>query len=348
LVLFVGCINCEEIDMTSVTVGSGGNYADWNALITALAAASPLSDHWTVTQISAISAAGYSGLAVIDLNGYDLTIVNGSPHGGDPTAGYITTLTGGSGIGIAGSNGGTFEISGLNVRTTGQQNCSIYATNGTLGLFHDNIFQTNESDPQAQALTIGSYTGSGATVRVWNTIAENGYEDVFYCQNAGSANTVIIENCVAKGGGAGFQGTSTAITFRNCVAFDNSGNDYDGMSAATGVSNASEDGTANSGWSSATGAQTTIVPATEFTSTDITNSNYMKVTSDGVCDDSGATPALSENTTGIRGDARPGTDTNTSIGADELASPPGPGGGGGSSGGGGISGAITAAMAAGY
>jgi len=311
--------------LISKTVGSGGDYADWSAFRTAIAAASPLADDWEVTQISDVSDGGMV-FTVIDLNGHNLAIKNASPPAGDPTAGYKYTCTGAFSFNLAGSNGGTFEVRDLNIDKTlgGGANATIYATNGTLGLFHDCFIRGNPTD-NTQCLATGAYADAGATVYVWNMVCANGDEACVKLLNSGDANTVIVENCVAAASyGVGFKCNSVAVTLRNCVAFNNDGDDFAGLNGATGVNNASEDTTATTGWLSQSNGQPGIVPATEFESTTQIDADSMKVTDAGVCHDGGAAPTISGNTVGNRGDQRPQSNADVSIGADEFPSSPVP------------------------
>lgn len=59
--------------MPSVTVGSGGTYADWAAFATAINAASPLAADWDVLQISSFTQVANAIMSVA-LNGHNLTI----------------------------------------------------------------------------------------------------------------------------------------------------------------------------------------------------------------------------------------------------------------------------------
>jgi hypothetical protein len=143
----------------------------------------------------------------------------------------------------------------------------------------------------------------------------------------GTTGTVLVQNCCV--GGNGFQGSGVAVS--------------------TGNNNASTNTSANN-FGSGSGNEVNINLANEFVSTAIGNPDFCKVRNDGggECFDGGITPAITANTAGIRGTQRPQGNGDVSIGSDELPTTGGGGGGGSGSGGGGISGAITAAMAAGY
>jgi hypothetical protein len=300
--------------------------------MTALAAASPLADDWEFTQISDTVETNYSRQNV-NLNGYSVTCKNGTPHGGDPTVGWKSTASTATShllhLGLSGS--GSLEVKDLHAQFTAVSsgNPFLVFSAGPDVLVHD-IIATNTIG-SGDAVHVEMSTNSPSTnIHIWN-IASNGF---YYGVNQylGYTASYVIENITAINTGGGFSvnlnGTTGTALVQNCCCDPGFGGG--GIGTCTGNNNASTNTSANN-FGSGTGNEVSINDG------------------GGVCFDGGIAATISGNTAGIRGTQRPQSNGDKSIGADEFPSAPGPSGGGGSgSGGGGISGAITAAMAAGY
>lgn len=331
--------------MNSVTVGTAGTYADWAAFKTAIELASPLGDDWDVLQISSL-ASGDAAAITVNLNSYSLTIRSGSAPAGDPTAGYISTFTGAGAMGCVLTGAGAFEVKDLNIRTDTGIAFSLDVA-GPSGTIHDMI---GIASGEASAVFLLDMGAPASSVKTYNCVGQcpaSGATIVFEFAFGSSYNATTYENCTSIGATSGFDLGAAALPVKNCVAVNAAGACFANIGSAIGDGNAASDATATTGWFGGSGTSfDNIVPATEFVSLNSALTTYAKVAVGGVCEDGGATPVIVGNTLGNRGNARPHDGTDVSIGADEFASMVLPGAGSGS--GGGISGAITAAMNAGY
>lgn len=331
--------------MPSRTVGTGGDYLTWKDACDALVAASPLSENWTLTQISdTVESMLFLG-SIVDFNGFTVLFTSDTPPQGDPTAGWITNLSGGILFRLSTTGGGTFEVAHLNVHASGGSgNNYLFTTSGPNVLVHDCI-GINSSASVSTVFNLQTQLGFVGTYDVWNCVGRatelNADSSIF--QIFLSAGTFTIENCIAHGADYGFVLSSDAMTVRNCVAIGQNVEGFNTNNNATGRNNASYDMTATNGWLDNTGGVSNIVAATEFTSLDETQSTYLKVTNDGFLHDGGAATTIAGNTAGIRGNQRPQTNGDISIGADEFLAA----GGGSTAGGGGISPAVGIAAMAG-
>jgi len=299
----------------TLSVGSGGDYSTWAAAIDDVPDTLP--ESWTLTQVSDTSEV--VGMAVqksIDVNGKTFTIDSGTPHQGNPTAGWQITGSGNRLIYLefTGSSG-TAEVKNLRCVDGGSGFIPVEITENSTGvsvLSHDLMI---DGATVSSAGFIGTESGSG-THKVWNVTSYNGASD-------GSGLRVpsgTVENCVGHGGwDVGIDGDTGTATFINCVGFGNT-TDFNNISNATGKNNASEDSSAGNGnWSTGSGNVTGITPANEFEALTWSSSDYLKVKSTGSLTDTGAKVTITSNIVGIRGDARPGLDRKYSVGADELA-----------------------------
>lgn len=312
-----------------ITVGSGGDYADIDSALATLTGGLAEDTHITIISSFTVGVASQRNIA---LNGYTLTIDSDDPHGGDPTAGNIITVShtaSASALLLSVTGTGTCEIKDLNLvaasgSTAATTQMTVYSAGPDL-LVHDCIVDLAANTAVgARGIVVGSNSGaSGSTdINVWNC-AGNGGSYPFQFGN-GYGASVVIENCSASNATwAGIDCQSQSMTVRNCVSVGSTTSDFASVGSATGYNNASEDSTATT-FGSGSGGINTIVPANEFVSTSISSSDYMKVKSGGSLDDGGTTTTIAGNTAGIRGDARPGSDALYSIGADELSSIPAP------------------------
>ena len=308
----------------SFTVGSGGTYVDWAAALADIAAT--LTGDLTLTQISAIPAETGATTKTIALAGYTM-VCTSAEHRGDPNGGYISTRDGAADnlnnfdINVTGT--GKLEVSNLNCRATGTPSSitmiKVYSSGPDVDI-HDCITIANETSGTIVGIQMNDDGGaSGSTdLHMWNCVASGGAVGIIPA--VGYSAVVVVENCTAFAANTCFDCSSDVMELLNCVAFDNTLNgDFVGTGSADGTNCASEDATAGDGnWSSGTGNITTIVPATEFVSISTSSADMVKVTGAGSLDAGGVVTTITENTLGIRGNARPGTDTDYSIGADEL------------------------------
>jgi hypothetical protein len=303
------------------TVGSGGTYATWAAAIQALPAT--LADDYDLVQVGDTNETVSYGNKPVNLNGYNLTMRSASPHGGDPTQGHKITSTTDAvdAIRLSISNTGgaaSIECKDLNVQWDSQGYSAILLLGQTSSsmafLIHDLILTNVDAAGWDNGLRLD--VNAFMTASVWNVEAY-GWNDGLYF-NPGAGN-LTVENCTSMNASSDsfyIGGSSATATMRNCV-----GEHFNGAANADGYNNASVDTSAADGnWSTGSGNVTGITLSNEFVSLDPTNTDFAKVQSGGSCDDGGMTTTISANTVGIRGNARPGTDSQYSIGADELIS----------------------------
>jgi hypothetical protein len=350
--------------MITKTVGVGQDYATWNAAMAWLATQSPLLDDYTFEQRADTSEPVVGGTHNIDLNGWSVVCQNQTPHGGDPTAGNKMLSSAPSAVGIyvtlSGPTSSFFEIKDLNVQFTHSSCFAIRLVSSGAGFpelyVHDLILMCTLASGYGLQASLTGVPATGQNYHFWNISAE-GFDGTIEMLTFRYNAMNRYENCFSKSSGcngttissqAGGGGLVQNSVFLGSKTFGN-------QNLVIGKNNAADDTSVqDANWSSpgvlSTGNQVNINSANEFVSTVASSPDYGKVRDDGggVCFDGGTTPSIATNTAGIRGTQRPQGNGDVSIGSDELASPPSPGGGGSGSGGGGISGAITAAMAAGY
>lgn len=341
----------------SYTVGSGADYANWNAAMADIAAT--LTGDLTFTQTSDTTETG-TDIATVDLGGHTLMITNQSPHGGDPTAGYKSTIspagTNYRVIALQLSGTGTAEVKNLNIKSasktvTAASYTILVSTGGPNVILHDCLIDLSNITANHSVLGFYVYDREGASastsVHVWNSVVTAGSLGTAgftgFSPAQAYSSVIVVENCTAKMNNDDHGFDTGIITVRNCCAFGSTVC-FANINWANGYNNASSDATAaDDNWSEGTGNKTGIVAATEFESTTSTDVNFVKVTDAGVCHDGGTTPVISNNIAGIRGNRRPHS-PDVSIGADEFPSS----GGASGSGGGGMAAMIAMARAIGY
>jgi hypothetical protein len=343
----------------SYTVGPGKDYANWGAVQAALNGSVLTGDVTLMQDADIVAEPG--GACTVGLAGHNLTLGNNIPHNGDPNAGYEIDFQTSSNLVMQitqanpDTGNGIIEIKDLKV-----------ISSGVLG-FPGGIIVTTESGCRIHRIlmlgTRSTYGSGSPGIKLYahNSAAADIPMEIWNCEvnipcdygidfsygGAVSEATLQIENNTVHESGQhcyrSYDGTPA--TARNNVGFNAGVSVWQvaEMGAVLGLNNASDDSSAQDSnfKSGSSNNQTGIDEATEFESLTDTDANYLKVTNAGVCGAGGTTPGISGNTAGIRGNARA-----SSIGADEFSA--GGGGLGGSGSGGGISGAITAAMQAGY
>jgi hypothetical protein len=318
--------------LISRTVGSGGDHANWGAAIAYLVAQSPFADDYDFLQISD-TVEGTQPTTYPNFNGHTVTIRNASPHGGDPTAGYkcTATINESACVRLRPTGSGFIEVKDLNI----QFNCGgggpvgVYVSGGGPDQFVHDIIAVNE-----QLTGYGVYNeGYGSTPSTdwitWNVITK-GWDYGIYA-SALYNNPMWINNCTALGSeiyGIYISAASAGVgRVQNCIA-ESTGPAFGpvtGQQYVIAENNASNDATADDGnWKAGSANNnTSIVLANELDSTDPTNADFAKVKAGGVCEAGGLAPLITQNTLGIRGNARPHSGSY-SIGADEYetAAPP--------------------------
>lgn len=322
LKIFDHILDRNAVSSGTYTVGSGGDYATWAAALADIAAS--LTGNLTFNQITAVTEAGTATVAT-NINAFTLTLDSSTPHLGNPTGGLLVNINhNGIGLNVNGTSGPAGSI--INVKNLYLKRLVAGSSGLDTALHHDcgdtdvTINWNNILIDSGGLNTSGVRTANNsALVNAWNVISwDTGINAAWILSAINSSS--ILENCVSLDCQNGFNAGSNAVTIRNCVAFNAVNNDFQNISGATGRNNASEDATAaNANWSVGTGNTTGITPANEFVSTSDASANFMKVQAGFTCDNGGTAVSIAGNTTGIRGNPRPGPDTLYSIGADELA-----------------------------
>jgi hypothetical protein len=316
-------------ELVTLTVGgSVGMFATWRDVAQAIASFGPLEYDYDVVQVDDIYDGDTSpSVVTIDLNGHSLVMRSAVPHGGDPTVGYktISTGTGVRSLWVYTVGAGSFEVKDLHFEF-GHSSASaldVRTSGGDLRV-HD-IIATNTSTSGGTGVSVKGNTGvaPATIISVWNVETKNFQFGISLENGYTCART--YENLTSIGAttsGISFSGGVAGATCRNGIA-QSAGSDFSNTATVTGYNNASVDATAaDANWAGGAGVDnvTGITLGTEFESTTIGDYNFLKVTDLGVLYDGGATPAIPENTHGIRGNERPHDAAITSIGADEFPS----------------------------
>ena len=306
----------NAVSSGSYTVGSGGDYATWSAAIADVAA--PLTGDLTFTQISdTTETAGINITKAV--SSYTFTLDSDDPHLGNPIGGHeiLVDHTANPAValspGVGAGDTGTLDVKNLRLRAN--QNTSnanmitaIASANGT-AQWHDLMLDNNGSQ------RAGLGTAGNGTIDVWNVVSWESDANGISVQ-APSSGLHRIENCTSIDCDAyGFSAniSSALYEFRNLVAVNNTVSDFRPNNPTVRINLASTDGTAGG-----TSPETNIITGDEFESLSDASADFMKLKAGGVLDDSGASAAVSGNTNGIRGNARPGSDSLVSRGADEI------------------------------
>ena len=323
-----GLFDLNAVSSGSFTVGSGGSYTTW-----ALASADmiDLTGNLTFTQISNITDSANLFIFGQQVGSNILTMTSDTPPNGDPTAGHIWTWAGAAGnLAISykfkSTASSVVNLEKFNMDCTGagfnSQSFIVQNTFSDVGLYNirDNIF--NGGAGPRRGIDLRSDT---STLSVWNNKLFN-YSGAFgagiYVVTDSLHANSRIENNSVDNCQVGIEMNSLAGTLNNNVCTNNT-TDFKNIGSATGNNNASEDTTSGNGnWSTGANNNISITPSNEFVSLVDTVSTYLKVKSGGVCATGGKTVDITENNDGATGNARPGSDSLVSIGADELFIPP--------------------------
>lgn len=319
------------------TIGSGGDYSNFNAAVGDVAAT--LTGNLTFTIISDFADTSEFTLAT-DLNGKRLRFTSGTPHDGDPTKGFQWNEN------VGGSGGKCWRLSGS----------SDSVGSGVLELDNFRIGRTasNQSDPSRGPFFLTSPSGpfkmelhdilmnwgglrgrgmrlgdSDILMHMWNVVMANFRPNASDSGGEGFALFSAdldskFDNLVAHGCRTPFNVGNRAFTMRSCYGFDAtifSGAASDVFNAhefATGLGNASDDGTA-ANFSSNTGNLINVVPEDQFVSIDPTSANYLTLKSTSDLIHAGSNSTNTSNTEGIRGNTRPNECDLTTIGVVEAA-----------------------------
>jgi len=320
--------------MIEQTVGSGGDYANLAAVATALGT-SLLADDRRFTLISSIlEPAGC--LIQPNVNGHTIIFDSTNPSRGDPTKGWEIDVNGSGVVAFLPSGSGKIIVKDLRVKASVSGNYMLLSlrSNGPDTEFTDIVVDAgarNGSFTELVEFEAGPSASASTDLMAKNlTIfgsASTGSQPGLSIDKGGYAGSIIAENVTVRGPFSnGINCNSRAQVLRNCVCSGTLNNDYSGINASTGVNNASEDATAADGnWASGTGNITGITPADDYLSLDETESDFLQVKAGGSLAAGGVAPAIANNLVGSRGNRRPQTNGDYSIGASELVSDTRPG-----------------------
>jgi len=330
----------EALAAVSKTVGSGGDYADWNAALTWLDTQDPLPSDHTLTQISDVTEPATTTIPNLDLGTFNLHITSDTPHLGKGNQGWGLESHAG-GISLTVGNG-QFEIDDLKLETTGTgwtRMLKVYSLINTTGKVHDLLL--HGADAHVSAGVALDFTAEDSVIETWNIIADVmsdvagsahevcaltainggwGTPGKVYLENSDFVNrqtgaggdcvtntfagsTVYLRNVAAinRGTGTCFTGFLLGGEGRNCASTDASSANF-GVIASPIVG---------------------FDPVVEFDGTDWGDEvNYFNPTEGQILDDDGVAPAISDNATGIRGNPRPHLGGLYAVGAVEIAIPP--------------------------
>ena len=305
------------------TVGSDGSYA---TVALAKADTANLTGNLTFKQISALTETANFTVDVA-INGFTLTFDSNTIPSGNPNKGHKITLSGTaryvfdikcSGAGTinvrnqyldAGSDGiiGSLILLRVGSTFTGTMNINDNLYNGQ-GLRDHYVVQISDNS---------------SVINMWNNV-------VWDCniRGAGAGGIAFYisthnalskyENNTAFNCFEGIDNTGESATYNNFLLFSNTTN----IANNTGsVSNNCGTDATNVGAATDNGALVKLTITHEIESTTDTDANFLKIKIGSFLDDNGITAEISANTLGNRGNLRPGTDGNVSIGGDEFAYP---------------------------
>lgn len=284
------------VSQGSYTVGSGGDYSDWNAAKSDVAA--PLTGDLTFTQISDTIESVDVLFVNLNLGGFTLELTSDTPHNGDPDAGHRALMGAANFFGVQNCYNGTVKMYDMNIRANavGRSDELVYlynaSTSGLLTiLVYDNIFDSRSVTGVSSYHLVYMYSNSSVyaqPIKMFNCKVVhptgNGRSGI-YCATGQAVSELLIENTSVQNdptAGTGCYGFQTnhangSLILRNCVTtgFTLGGSDYgyyNGQSGAVAYNCMSEDGTATNpftfAWGTQSGCIANITPANEFTSTD--------------------------------------------------------------------------------
>jgi hypothetical protein len=303
--------------MINKTMGTGGDYADFTALKTALQGTT-LTDDLTVTVISSINqtvAANWATGSPMTLAGFTFRLTSSVNSFGNPTVGNLITFASTAGSSMYFKGPGALRVDSLN----------MYKNNASSSLI---VFELNEHNTNTSTLNFRF-----DNLMIWaNDAGVNGGLELVAKFSAPSflnisGYNIILRNailsCPNKAvGGSGFENV-TAVRIAGSVAGGNLSGQSSGLalknSYAQNISgwgaksyNATADATATG-----TGSLINKAPLLQFTSLSPASPDFMKVLDTADIRAAGAAPVISGNTIGIRGNARPNAYGDISMGADQ-------------------------------
>lgn len=238
-------------------------------------------------------------------------------HFGRPTASLKTTFTSTGGIRFtSGTQGaaGYVDFNRIYLEQSVVVNCLSIQAALKIRLRH--LLVRGTADPSLGALGIHWNNPSaeiyGYNIKCW------GFYSAISEQNLAAGSLWQFENVIASSYNNVFDmrtGPHASSSIRN--SFGIRGSQGSCFTLSTNQSYcASTDATA-----SGTGSRPNTVAANVLISTSDSSANFYNLSTGSVLGQAGISPLLAGNTLGIRGNDRPGTDGNISIGADEITPP---------------------------
>ena len=313
--------------------GSGGG-DDYSTRSGAYADIANLTGPLTFQQNSAVTETATATITE-NLAGNTFKDESLSVHNGNPNLGHKTTYStvNINQISIQCEGSGTFELDRL--YNTRSASCNVadliftaITTEFTAKIHHlladganlgENAFWWGDSTPICHMWSSKFYDFKASAT------------DIFDGNASGYNASTIVENIVIRttnGNKSCIDARGSSCTFRNVAVIPSgTGLGFKDIASATGRNTASTDATNTDGsWSVGSGNVSSITAANEFESLTDTNAQFLDLKQDGTStlDTAGVAPAITENTKGSRGNARPGTDAVTSIGSDEWGNYAGP------------------------
>jgi hypothetical protein len=306
----------------SYTVGPGGgdDYPRFGGVGGAWAALGGLTGSLGFTNTGAIIE-NAAAIGTVNLNGFLLDNTSDTPHNGDPTGGHLISVNFDNHCFRPEFQGpGTFRMHDLSIRRTANTTANysqiivLNVVTAYDGYFYDLLLDGNGK--LSRGITLADSTPLAYVYN--NVIWDMNLSGI--ATNPGNGNNVYENNTVYSCAGNGYDPfAGGAGTWDSNAGYDN-GNDFANTAAATGRNNLDTDGTAADGnWNVGANNQINKTAANNVRSTDDTSSLFLKVKTGDVAHNGGAAVGIGENTTGIRGNARP-TGAVYSIGADQIGS----------------------------
>ena len=334
--------------MTYLTIGVGGDYADWYTAMVYLNGLGNLVDDYTLTQISDVTISGT--LPSIALQNNSITITSNSDPQGNPNGGWITYLPqnysmifnnssnypGGSSMGPK-PGSIIVEYINLHVVGTGTGGYRLHTIMGSATvrdciICGNNYYTSPPSTPADVGYSFENFSSSSYII--YNNKFYNCAYGIYWAQGGtitGSPfdppGTKVIENCSIYGGTVGIIHAYNSLfgalleywDYKNIVCSGQSGfgsaafimTDLQPVNTMTNC--AAHDSSLPS---FCTNPITGIIDS-DFLSVNIADSNFLDIDTDSALFGTGTTNISAFNTEDIDGDPRPNGRGSVSIGADE-------------------------------
>jgi len=316
-------LNPAALDVNAITAGAAniGSGEVYLTLAQAIADIGNLTANLTLIITSDITETA-AATATEDLGGFTLRITSSMPHNGDPTKGWtITWNHDATDVSNQMEGAGIVEFDSFSVVATATVNADTHKFFGTDTVTVAHTFKIHDIFPDISGATLGQFADLGddtTVIQMWN-IAGTGGNNAFVKRRNGNGNDFLENITVIDAAWNGISMLNAGGTVQNCVVTGSGNDDFADIGSATGINNRDADGTAaDVNWDTAAN-NGTVTAANEFMSQSMASKNFARAKTGGTLDSGGVAVSIGDNTTGIRGNARPGGDTAYSIGADEFS-----------------------------